>query len=266
VTNATKGRAIPKGEVRPPAKDKQALTATAKQLDTDIRRECALVQRSITKLAEMLAQMRERELWKYLRDPLHKGAYKRFEEYAQAALGPLSRTRVYSLLAIRELSQGPNPIPPETIERMGRVKANELARLSPEQRTPDVIQSAVEDTVPMVKQKVQEKLNMARPPEERKEALILLARNLPPQLIQMIEEIEADGVFMEGVCDGDMSVTLRAKLWHAVWTNFRANYEEELTEGRKRRLAMAAAKSAQAGPRRNRGAAAAHEVEDGSPP
>ena len=59
--------------------------------------------------------------------------------------------------------------------------------ISPEQRTPDVIQSAVEDTVPMVKQKVQEKLNMARPPEERKEALILLARNLPPQLIQMID-------------------------------------------------------------------------------
>ena len=145
------------------------------------------------------------------------------------------------------------------------MKANELARLSPEQRTQDVIQSAVEDTVPMVKQKVQEKLNMARPPEERKEVLILLARNLPPQLIQMIEEIEADGVFMEGVCDGDVSVTLRAKLWCAVWTNFRANYEEELTEGRKRRLAMAA-KSVQAGPRRNRGAAAAHEVEDGSPP
>ena len=208
MTNATKGRAIPKGEVLPPAKDKQALTATAKQLDTDIRRECALVQRSITKLAEMLAQMRERELWKYLRDPLHKGAYKRFEEYAQAALGPLSRTRVYSLLAIRELSQGPNPIPPETIER--RVKANELARLSPEQRTPDVIKCAVEDTVPMVKQKVQEKLNMARPPEGRKEALILLARNLPPQLIQMIEEIEADGVFMEGVCDGDVSVRSEA--------------------------------------------------------
>ena len=111
VTNATKGRAIPKGEVLPPAKDKQALTATAKQLDTDIRRECALVQRSITKLAEMLAQMRERELWKYLRDPLHKGAYKRFEEYAKAALGPLSRTRVYSLLAIRELEPGAEPDP-----------------------------------------------------------------------------------------------------------------------------------------------------------
>jgi hypothetical protein len=130
VTNAAKGKVIPKGEVLPPVKDKQALTATAQQLDSDIRRECMLVQRSITRLAYMLAKMRERELWKYLRDPLHKGAYKRFEEYAEAALGPLSRTRVYSPLAIRELSQGPNPIPPMTREQLREAKASEQAKLA----------------------------------------------------------------------------------------------------------------------------------------
>jgi len=66
---------------------------------------------------------------------------------------------------------------------------------------------------------------------------VLLARSLPVQVIELIEEIEEDGVWLEGVRDGDNSLPLRAKLWCAVWMNFRANYLEELEEAHRYRIA-----------------------------
>src|SRR3989442_433962 len=97
------------------------------------------MERSMTKLAGMLAKMRREHLWQYV------CGFQRFDNYVESVLGSMSRRTIYNLLAIGELTEGANPIAPETVEKMGHVKALELARLDPEQRTPDIVRSAVED-------------------------------------------------------------------------------------------------------------------------
>src|SRR5438128_6759713 len=115
-----------------PAK-KQKLVARAKQLDQEIRREVGSLDRSMTKLAGMLAKMRAEHLWQYLR------GFRKFEDYAQHVLGKMARSKVFNLVAIHGLTEGPDPIPAEMVERLGRKTAVELARLSPEERTPDMV-------------------------------------------------------------------------------------------------------------------------------
>ena len=75
-----------------PAK-KQKLVARAKQLDQEIRREVGSLDRSMTKLAGMLAKMRAEHLWQYLR------GFRKFEDYAQH-LGKMSRSKLFNLIAI----------------------------------------------------------------------------------------------------------------------------------------------------------------------
>ena len=58
-----------------------------------------------------------------------------------------------------------------------------------------------------------------------------------------MEEIELDGQYMEGIRDGDSSVSLRGKFWHYVCVNFRESHKAELAEGRKYREALEMAES-----------------------
>ena len=225
-----KARKALKREVLPAKK--QTLVARSKQLDREIRREVGSLDRSMTKLAGMLAKMRAEHLWQYLR------GFHKFEDYAQHVLGKMARSKVFNLVAIHGLTEGPNPIPAEMVERIGHKKAVELARLSPEERTPDMVKSAMEDALPVVRRRVQEKLNESLPPEQRKEPVMLFARNYPPEVIEAFEELEADGVYMEGIRDGDASLTLRAKFMFAMVCFFREAHEAELEEAREYRSAM----------------------------
>lgn len=237
--NTKRNEAVVNGEFPLPAKDKRELVARAKYLHEEIQREYSVVQRSLTKLASLLGKMRQYHLWQYIEDPMHKRGFTRFEAYIESVLGPaMGRTKVYDLLAISELTEGPNPISPESIERMGRIKAAEISRLEAAQRTPEMVKSAIEDPVPVFRRRVQEKINQTLPEEERREPLILFSRNLLPETVALIEEVEEDGQFMEGIRDGDTSVSLRNKLHHAVWTFFAAAHAEEIAEGRKYRLAL----------------------------
>ena len=75
------------------AAKKHKLVARAKQLDEEIRREVGSLDRSMTKLAGMLAKMRAEHLWQYLR------GFRKFEDYAQH-LGKMSRSKLFNLIAI----------------------------------------------------------------------------------------------------------------------------------------------------------------------
>jgi hypothetical protein len=227
----SRNRVTMNGEVLPSAKDKGELLATAKQLDAEIRRECSLVECSVTKLGVLLSKMRQLHLWKYVLDETHKTGFRRFDEYVTSVFGStMGHSRIYDLLAIHGLASGPNPIAPETIERMGRVKATELARLSPEERTPDMLKCCLEETVPVVRRKVQAKLNVNLPTDEQKEATVLFAINLPESTRNELEELLEIGIWMEGIRDGDRTQSMRQKFFAVMVIGTREYYATELAE------------------------------------
>jgi hypothetical protein len=211
--------------------------AEAGQLHQQIVTEWALVNKSITRVAASLKRMRDSGLWKYL----HARRYQSFHEYVKSVTGAeLGQSRMYELLAAHGLTEGENSIPPETVNEMGIKKAAQLARLEPQQRTPDVVKKVVEAPLFEAKRIVQETINSSLPREQRREPLVLLSRNVLPQTLELIEETERDGIYMEGIRDGDFGVTLRAKLWHAIFVSFNENHRPDLDEGRKYRLALEA--------------------------
>ena len=231
------------GELLPPARDKRELVADAARLDAEIRRECGLVQSSLDRLAKLLTRMHDSKLWQYLRDEAHKGGFRRFEDYVERVLGSMGRTKIYDLLAIGRLGCGPNPVSPDTIQKLGRIKAAEIARLAPEERTPEMLKCALEHSVPVVRQRVQETINKTLPPQERRQIGVFWGRYYPAEVIDRFEELEARGCYMEGIRDGDTSVSLRAKFMMAMIANFEANFQEELEEADRYVKAMAAKKA-----------------------
>jgi hypothetical protein len=184
--------------------------------------------------------MRDSGLWHYLVDPQGKPKYSSLEQYVNAVLGPMASSRYFELVAAHSLTQGENPIPKETVQKLGLKKAAELARLEPLQRTAELLAEATRAPVSKVRRLVQERLNSDLPPDEQREVLMPFMRMLLPETIDLFEEIEEDGVWLEGIRDGDRRVSLRAKLYHAIAVFFLEAHAEELAEGRKFRLAYEA--------------------------
>jgi hypothetical protein len=229
-------------------------------LDEEIRHEIELMQTSLSKVAEMLLKMREERLWTYLVNPTTKVPYRRFDEYVSSVTGDeIAHTKLYDLLAISRLSVGPNAIPPETVQKLGRIKSAEIARLEPQERTPELVQELLDRSVAVVKQRVQEIINISLPPDERRDVPLFWGRYYPRQVIERFEQLEARGCFLEGIRDGDRTITLRAKFMVALIINFEANFEEELKEADAYIAAMQAKKSAL-------GAETFHDQEHDDPP
>jgi hypothetical protein len=228
------------------------LAEQAQQLDQQIRAAVKAMHRSLTELGALLAIMKDSELWKYL-----PGRYGGWEDYARTIIGSRARSTLYEVLAAHSLTKGVHAISPRVVNQMGIKRAAQIARLKPMQRTPAVIEIAVNSSLPKVKAVVQEVLNLDLPEEDRREATVLFSRNLPAATANLMEEIELDGQYMEGIRDGDSSVSLRGKLWHYVCVNFRESHKAELAEGRKYREAMEA---------RKENAAPVEEEDDDRPP
>jgi hypothetical protein len=237
--------------------ERSDLAEQAAILDRQIRVAVTAMRRSLTELGRLLARMKESELWKHL-----PGRYRGWEDYARAVMGPRAHSSLYEVLAAHSLTLGVNQIPPGTVDKMGIKRAAQVARLKPEDRTPAVINNALNGSLPRVKHMVQEIINMDLPEEDRREPTVLFSRNLPAATADLMEEIELDGQFMEGMRDGDTSVSLRGKFWYYVMVNFRESHKAELTEGRKFRLALETrndkARKGEAGQ--------ASDVEDDGPP
>lgn len=215
----------------------KALTTQAQKLDREIRLEAEATRRSIVTLGEKIAQMRDSKLWRYLLDRNGKPKYTSLEQYAQSVLGPMASSRYFEIVAAHSLTQGENSIPKETVDKLGVKKAAELARLAPGQRTAELVAKATVTPVSKVRRMVQEKLNEHLPSVEQREVLVPFTRMLMPETVELFEEIEEDGIWLEGNRDGDRSVSLRAKLYHAIAVFFLEAHAEELAEGRKFRLA-----------------------------
>jgi hypothetical protein len=219
------------------------LSERAVGLDCQIRTAIKAAQQSISELGSLLAQMKRSELWKHL-----PASYRGFEDYARAVLGPIAHSTLYDLLAADSLTRGQHGIPPAIVDKLGVKRAAQLARLKPDDRTPAVIKTALNSSLPKTKAVVQAIINIDLPEEDRREATVLFARNLAAATADQMESLEEDGQFMEGIRDGDTSVTLRSKFWYYVCVDFQERHKRELAEGREYREALEATKRQSARP------------------
>ena len=169
-------------------------------------------------------------MWRFISLRGHKEGFKTWEDYATFLLGPISHGKIHEMVKAHMLTEGENPIAKKDVDKMGVKNAAEVARLEPKERTPDIVEAAKTQSTAVVKQKVQEKINLSLPEEERKEATIFFGRNLTPRVVELVERIETLSCYMEGIRDGNKSVPLRDKVWLAVWLNFEANFQPELKE------------------------------------
>jgi hypothetical protein len=217
-------------------------TEAANSLDVQIRKEWQKSEGSLIRLSAMFNRMRDEVLWAELIDMDTKDPYRRFSDYVYAVTGKkVGHTRLYDMLAIYGLTQGPDALDPKDVDEMGSKNAAEVARLDPKDRTPDVVEAAKKESTRKLKKIVQEKLNEKLDPEDRKEATFMFARSLDEATIDLIELIEKDGEWIEAVRDADRSLGRLQKLWAYVWAKFAVDYREELEDGRRYREAMEAA-------------------------
>jgi hypothetical protein len=221
-----------KGEVLPPVNKAELakLETRANALDQKLRKRWSEGVTAFLDSAKMLKQMHDEQLHRYVFKPNSRKHFEAFDEYVDDVTHGMARGKVFELLGIGKLLEGPHALPEEEVAKMPQKSAYELSRLEPQHRTPEIIKAAQEEPVEKVKQRVQEKINMHLPPEDRKEILVLFAINLPPEVRDAIEELLEEMIWMEGIRDGDKSVSLRAKAFMALVANFRANFAVELAE------------------------------------
>ena len=113
---------------------------------------------------------------------------------------------------------------------MGIKRAAEVARLEPEQRTPEIRQMAKTEPVMVVRNRVQAILNAELPKDEQKPMLKLLAINLPEEYVDEFEELMEVAIWMEGIRDGDNTQSMRAKAFQSMLFSFREYMAVELSE------------------------------------
>jgi hypothetical protein len=210
--------------------DNKTLAARAHQVDTEIRNTVDGVKKSITGLGRLLTEMKERQLWHFILDPRTKKGFRTLHDYASYRLGPLGQSKIYDLISVFGLTVGPNPISAEDVDRMGYKKALEFHRLPSKKRTKALIESVIDKPLTQVRQIVQEEINRDLPPEERKEPTIPFVRQYPRALVEKFEALEARALNLEGIRDGDMSISRRTKFMYALLINFEQVYFEELLD------------------------------------
>jgi hypothetical protein len=210
-----------------PMNGQQKPAQQAKQLDREIRAKAKILREGWTELGALLARMKERHLWQYL--PGKK--YKSFEEYATAALGKaISRSRGCELVAAYMLTEGENPIPAQEVRQMGIKRAVEVARLRPEQRSPEIREMTTTEPVLVVRNRVQAVLNRELPEDEKKPMLKLLSLNLPEDLVDEFEELMEVMSHTDGARDGDRAITIRAKAFKLILIGAEQHWAQELAE------------------------------------
>lgn len=222
-----------KGEIVP-KEEQEKLELEAQEHDTKLTTALNSLDKSIFSVGCELAIMRDRHLYRFIKDPAtngdDRGCFKDWRDYARFKLGKMSTAKMYELISAHTLTCGINAIPTEEVVELGVKKAAQIARLPEKKRTAQLVQQAKHQTVREVTSYVNRALDEEKPESEKKVKLVPLTIGLPNETIDLIDQVEKDGMFLEAVRDGDKTVSLRAKLWHFVWNEFLQNHQEELAQ------------------------------------
>ena len=209
--------------------DRAKLESRAKEVDAQIASGIDGVQESFIHMSKLLAEVAEKKLWLYLADPRpKKKGFKNIEDYATWRFGKMKHTKVYDLIAISTLTEGPNPLTTKQIKKLGPKKAAALARMEPEKRTPEIVAKASEATFVEVSAMVQASVDEGLPEDQRREATIVVSRTLAISVAEQIEKTEAIALWMHGIRDADRSITRVSKVWGCAMIAMREYYRDEL--------------------------------------
>jgi hypothetical protein len=208
----------------------------ASEIDAELVMTIGGITRSVSALGKLIVRMKDKRLWKFLRDPDNNQPFKSWEQYAKLRLGSISHTRLAELSLVASLSEGPFALSEATVNAIGHKRAAELAKVPAEERI-NLVTSALESTPEQFAVDLQEAKNKGKPIEEQKEAVVLFARNYPVSLVTRFKDLEQRALYMEQFHDADKSISAEAKFLYALVIFFEAGNAEELQAADKRRKA-----------------------------
>jgi hypothetical protein len=172
------------------------LVSRADNLDREARRLWTKMDDHIT-AAEIISipfgkvcqEMKDSGLHKLVRKGHSRKGYPAFPEWVESVTGgKLSSSSLYMAMGLHRLTEGPNAIPPEEIVQMPKENAYRLStQLTPEQRTPDMIEKAKKTPKEEFPKRIQEKLNEGRPADQQVTVRVEFFRQWAPDVVNKLE-------------------------------------------------------------------------------
>jgi hypothetical protein len=167
----------------------------AENLDREARRLWGKLDEHITsaevisiQFGKTCAEMRDLELHKYVRKGNSRKGYPAFPEWVESVTGgKLSSSSLYMAMGLSRLTEGANPISPEEIAQMPKENAYRLStQLTPEQRTPDMIEKAKKTPKEEFPKRIQEKLNEGKPLKEQVTIRVEFFKQWAPDVVNKL--------------------------------------------------------------------------------
>jgi len=209
--------------------DRVVLESRAIVVDRELTGYLEGVNQSFLDMSKLLAEVAEKKLWLYLPDPRpNSHGFKNIKDYGNYRFGKMGKSKVYELISIAALTEGPNALTEKEIRKLGPKKSAALARMEPEKRTPEVIDKATTLTFAEVDAMVQESVNEDLPEDQRTETTVMFARTVAVSVAAEMERLEAVGINMEGIRSADRSVSRVSKFWGCAVLAMRHYFAEEL--------------------------------------
>lgn len=134
-----------------------ALQATANRAFQQATQASQEAKKGLSDLARHVAELRDNDLWKHITNGNGKPRFRRWTEVAKCLYGGKSDRSYYELIEYHSLTQGDAAIPAEEVRRYGIKRAVEVARLKPEQRTPEIREIAKTEPVMVVRNPTERK-------------------------------------------------------------------------------------------------------------
>lgn len=192
-------------QVIPPAE----LVEKAQGLDTEARRlwgelDGHVVAAEIINVSfgKVLSEMRDLELHRYVRKGTSRKGYPSFPEWVQSVTkGKLSKSSLYMAMGLHKLTEGPNAIPAEEVAQMDKANAYRLSGLTPEQRTPELIEDAKKTGKKDFPKRVQEHLNASLPLGKQLTIRVDFFRQWHPDVKNKLEQTIEDFTLLPIVRD-----------------------------------------------------------------
>jgi hypothetical protein len=196
------------------------LIVEAENLDREARRLWTEMDMHITAaeiisvpFGKIMTRMRNQGLHKFVRKGSSKKGYPTFPEWINSVTGgKMSKSSIYMAMGIGELNEGPNAIPAEEIAQMPKENAYRLATsLTPEQRTPEMIEHAKKTPREEFPKRIQEKINEGLPADKQVTMRVDFFRQWHPDVIKRFEQTIERFILLPIVRDNDRALTLQEK-------------------------------------------------------
>jgi hypothetical protein len=218
------------------------LDREARRLWTELDMHVTAAEIITIPFGKVCAEMKELALHKYVRKGNSRKGYPAFPEWVESVTGgKLSSSSLYMAMGLSRLTEGANPISPEEIAQMPKENAYRLStQLTPEQRTPDMIEKAKKTPKEEFPKRIQEKLNEGKPFDQQVTIRVEFFRRWAPDVVNNLEATIERFTHLPVVRDGTHkdeegrvrmdALTLEEKAVYAICCAAEQEYKEILDE------------------------------------